>query len=222
MSTTRRRSRRSAGAGPDGPTPGSAADDAAEPDPVSVARSIVLRKLTVAPRSRAQLAGDLAAREVPDDVAEAVLDRFTEVGLVDDAAFAEVWVRTRHAGRGLSRSALRRELRAKGVEDETIAEAVDTIDDDAEESAARALVARRLASTRGLPVETRLRRLVGQLARKGYPGGLAMRVVRDALAAEAAGVQDQAPGLDEEIDDGPGRDAEAVAAAGDPWRPSGP
>ncbi len=187
-----------------------------------MARSIVLRKLTVAPRSRAQLAGDLAAREVPDDVAEAVLDRFTEVGLVDDAAFAEVWVRTRHAGRGLSRSALRRELRAKGVEDETIAEAVDTIDDDAEESAARALVARRLASTRGLPVETRLRRLVGQLARKGYPGGLAMRVVRDALAAEAAGVQDQAPGLDEEIDDGPGRDAEAVAAAGDPWRPSGP
>ena len=146
-----------------------------------MARSIVLRKLTVAPRSRAQLAGDLAARDVPDDVAEAVLDRFTEVGLVDDAAFAEVWVRTRHAGRGLSRSALTRELRAKGVDDETVADAVEAIDDDAEAAAARALVARRLPAMRSLPAEVRMRRLVGQLARKGYSGGLAMRVVREAL-----------------------------------------
>jgi len=184
MTATRRRTRRTFGSGPDGPTPGSGADDAPEPDPESVARSIVLRKLTVAPRSRAQLADDLAARDVPDEVAEAVLDRFTEVGLVDDAAFAEMWVRTRHAGRGLSRSALRRELRAKGVDDETVAEAVETIGDDAEVDAARALVARRLPGMRNLPAEVRMRRLVGQLARKGYPGGLALRVVREALADE--------------------------------------
>jgi regulatory protein len=184
MSTTRHRSRRFRGTGPDGPTPGSAADDGPEPDPASVARSIVLRKLTAAPRSRAQLAGDLAARDVPDDVATAVLDRFTEVGLVDDAAFAEAWVRTRHAGRGLSRRALRQELRAKGVDDETVADAVEAIDDDAEVAAARALVARRLPGMRGLPPDVRMRRLVGQLARKGYPGGLAIRVVREALAGE--------------------------------------
>lgn len=178
-----------------GPTPGSPADDGPEPDPESVARTIVLRKLTAAPRSRAQLAGDLAARAVPEEVAERVLDRFTEVGLVDDAAFAEVWVRTRHSGRGLSRQALRRELRAKGVDDETVTEAVADIDDEAETRTARALVARRVRATRGQPHEVRLRRLVGQLARKGYPGGLAMRVVREALTADGV-LPDGADGAD--------------------------
>jgi regulatory protein len=189
MSTTRRR-RAAGGRGPDGPTPGSPADDGPEPDPLSVARTIVLRRLTAAPRSRAQLAGDLAARDVPVEVADAVLDRFTEVGLVDDAAFAEAWVRTRHNGRGLSRRALRQELRAKGVDDATAADALEAVDDDAELDAARALVARRVGATRGLPVDARMRRLVGQLARKGYPSGLALRVVREALDAEGLDTSD--------------------------------
>lgn len=154
-------------------------------DPESVARSIVLRKLTAAPRTRAQLETDLARRDVPEQVVERVLDRFTEVGLVDDAAFADLWVRSRHASRGLSRRALGQELRAKGVDQETVAMAVDQLDDDDELTAARALVARKLPSTRSLAPEARMRRLVGQLARKGYPGGLAVRTVREALATEA-------------------------------------
>lgn len=175
---------RAARGGADGPTPGSPADQTPEADPGSVARGIVLRKLTAAPRTRAQLAGDLAARNVPDEVATAVLDRFSEVGLVDDAAFADAWVRSRHAGRGLSRRALAHELRAKGVDDETATKAVNTLDAEDERAAAAALVARRLPSTSGLPREVRVRRLAGLLARKGYSSGLAMAVVREALAAE--------------------------------------
>ena len=151
-----------------------------------MARGLVLRRLTAAPRSRAQLEADLAARDIPDDVAARVLDRFTEVGLVDDAAFAEAWVRTRHAGRGLSRRALGQELRQKGIDDETAGVALEDIGLEEEAAAATALVARRLPASRGLPVEVRMRRLAGMLGRKGYPGGLAMRVVRDALTAEAA------------------------------------
>lgn len=150
-----------------------------------MARGVVLRKLSAAPRSRAQLASDLAARAVPDEVADAVLDRFTEVGLVDDAAFAESWVRSRHAGRGLSRRALSHELRQKGVDDDTARAAVDAIGPDDEAAAATALVAKRLPATRRLPAEVRVRRLAGMLARKGYPSGLALRVVRDAVAADA-------------------------------------
>lgn len=180
----RRRGRRG---GPDGPTPGSLAATGPGPDPESVARAILLRKLAAAPRPRAQLAADLATRDVPDEVADRVLDRFEEVGLVDDAAFAESWVRSRHAGRGLSRRALRHELRTKGVDDATAEEAVAAVDDDAELVAARRLVARRLPATRALPPQVRMRRLVGLLARKGYGGGLALRVVREALAAEGDG-----------------------------------
>jgi regulatory protein len=216
-----RRRFRPAGGGPSGPTPGSLADSGPEPDPESVARTIVLRRLTDAPRSRAELAADLSARDVPAAVADRVLDRFTEVGLVDDAAFADAWVRSRHATRGLSRSALRRELRGKGVDDETVAVAVEAIDADAEEAAARALVARRLRSTGGLPREARVRRLVGQLARKGYPGGLAARLVREALDAEAADTEAaDTEASDIEASDAEAAHTEAADAEAAGWRPT--
>ncbi len=159
-----------------------------------MARTIVLRRLTAAPRTRAQLADDLRRRDVPDAVAERVLDRFGEVGLVDDEAYAQAWVRSRHTGKGLSRRALAQELRKRGVDDATVDAAVEEIDSDREATAAAALVARRLPATRGLPVATRTRRLTGVLARKGYSGGLAMAVVRDALAAERESSGDEHPG----------------------------
>jgi regulatory protein len=126
----------------------------------------------------------LARRGVPEDAAEQVLDRFAEVSLVDDSAYAQAWVRSRHAGRGLARRALAHELRARGVADPLVAEALEEVSDADEEAAARELVRRRLPSTANLGVQTRVRRLVGMLARKGYPGGLAMRVVRSELEAE--------------------------------------
>jgi regulatory protein len=161
-------------------------DDTPDAKPESVARAIVLRKLTAAPRTRAQLADDLRSRNVPDDVATKVLDRFTEVGLIDDRAFADGWVRSRHAQRGLSRRALARELRDKGVADDLVHEAVAEVDDDDERRAAEELVARRLPALLRFDREVQLRRLVAMLARKGYSGGLAMQVVRAAVASAGA------------------------------------
>lgn len=152
-----------------------------EADPESVARTIVLTKLTSQARSRAELQEALASRGVPEEVAARVLDRFTEVGLVDDAAYAEMWVRSRQQGRGLSRRALGQELRRKGVDDEVIRESLDAIDSAAEEAAARELVARKLRSMSRLDETTQLRRLAGMLGRKGYPAGLAYRVAREAV-----------------------------------------
>lgn len=187
------RGRRAPAAEP--PDVGAAAVDA-EPDHESVARSIVLRQLTAAPRSRQQLADALARREVPEDVAERVLDRFTEVGLVDDAAYAEMLVRSRHAERGLSRRALALELRRRGVDDGLAREALEQVGDDDEEGAARALARKKLASTRGLERETRLRRAYAALGRRGYGGSLVSRVVREELAAE--GAQDEGASGDDD------------------------
>lgn len=158
--------------------------DELEPDPESVARNIALRKLTAAPQTRAQLDEAMAKRSVPDDVRAEVLDRFTDVGLIDDAMFARMWVESRHSGRGLARKALGHELRKRGVDSAIADEAVAEIDPESEEKTARELVAKRLASTRGLDADKRTRRLAGMLARKGYPAGLAYRVVRDALESE--------------------------------------
>ena len=155
-------------------------------DPESVARNLCLRALTGAPKTRQQLADLLADRDVPDDAAETVLDRLTEVGLIDDEAFAEAWVSSRQAGRGLARRALKAELRAKGVDDDVAATAVEAVDDDDERETARRLVERKLPGMRRLDRATATRRLMGMLARKGYSGGLAAGVVREALDADGA------------------------------------
>jgi regulatory protein len=150
-------------------------------DPESVARTILLDALTGSARSRRELRERLAKRGVPDDLAERLLDRFGEVGLVDDAAFARAWVESRQRSRGLARRALALELRRKGVDDETARAALDEVDPDDEESAARELVRKKLRSMRTLDRATATRRLVGMLGRKGYPPGLALAVVRDEL-----------------------------------------
>ncbi|MER5429114.1 recombination regulator RecX [Streptomyces sp. NPDC002588] len=153
-------------------------------DPAERARAICLRLLTGTPRTRKQLADALRKREIPDEVAEEVLSRFEEVGLIDDGAFAGAWVESRHHGRGLARRALAQELRTKGVDSALIEEAVAQLDSEREEETARELVARKLRSTSGLDRDKRLRRLAGMLARKGYAQGMALRVVRQALEEE--------------------------------------
>lgn len=154
-------------------------------DPEQRARQICLRQLSLAPKTRAQLHDALTKRGIPGDVADAVLSRFADVGLIDDAAFAKAWVESRHYSKGLAGRALKAELRRRGVADDDIKEAVETLGPDAEVETARRLVERKLASTKGQPAETRTRRMAGMLARKGYPAGLAFRVIREALEAEA-------------------------------------
>jgi regulatory protein len=156
-------------------------------DPETVARAICLRLLTDRARTQAELAAVLRRRGVPDQVAERVLGRFSEVGLIDDAAFAEQWVHSRHSSRGLARRALAAELHRKGVDGEVVGQAVAALDRDSEERRARELVDRRLRSM--APADERAaNRLVGMLARKGYPAGVAYRVVREALREQ--GVDD--------------------------------
>jgi SOS response regulatory protein OraA/RecX len=163
-------------------------------DPEAAARAICLRLITVEPRTRSQLAQALRRKQIPDAIADGILDRFTEVGLIDDQAFARAWVESRHHSRGLSRRALSTELRRRGVADDDVREAVETLDPDQEVATARQIVDRKLRSTRGQPPDARARRLVGALARKGYGPALAYRIVREALEAEGA---ELAPGLDD-------------------------
>ena len=155
-------------------------------DPEARARQICLRLLTLTPRTRAQLSDALRKRGIPDTVAAGVLDRYTDVGLIDDAAFARAWVESRHYSRGL---AGRAEF-FDGIADLAgINAALLQLGGQrpaAEVSTARKLVAQRLAGTRGEPAQARTRRLAGMLARKGYPPALAFRVIREALEAEGA------------------------------------
>ena len=165
-------------------------------DPEARARQICLRLLTIAPRTRAHLAQALHRRGVPDEAAENVLSRFTDVGLIDDAAFARAWVESRHHSRGLSRRSLSAELRRQGVESDEIREAVETLDPEQEVATARSLVEQKLAGTRGQPPEVRVRRAAGTLARKGYPPGLIFRLIKEVLEHEGPRSEAEAEVLD--------------------------
>jgi regulatory protein len=163
------------------PEPSKDRDLGPEADPESVARTILLNQLTGRARTRSELATKLSSKDVPDDIANRLLDRFEEVGLVDDSAFARDWVEQRQSGRGLAKRALAMELRRKGVDDEVAREALDEIDGDDELEAARRLVRAKLRTARALDRDKAVRRLVGMLARKGYSSGVAFRVVKEEL-----------------------------------------
>lgn len=157
------------------------APDAGGISPAAQVQGICLRLLTARSRSRAELADALRGRGVPEEISEPVLDRLTEVGLVDDTAFAESAVHSGHHHHGLGRRALSTELRRRGVPDEIVREAVATVRPEDEELRARELVRRKLRGSTVREARTLARKLGGMLARKGYPEGLAWRVVRDEL-----------------------------------------
>jgi regulatory protein len=201
-----------------------------ESDPAdqgAAARDQCIRLLAVRPRTRAELDTALRRRGYDDDVIAEVLDRYSDVGMIDDEAFARAWVTSRHHSKGLARRALAGELRRKGVADDDVGTALDDLDSDTEVETARALVERRLRVERSAlrrartgrtaavdadheterernerqPAQTALiRKLVGMLARKGYPPGLAYRVVKEALAAEAEVTGAESTGVAELLD----------------------
>jgi len=154
-----------------------------DPDanPASVARAIILRQLTNSPKSRQQLTQKLAERNVPDDVAEAVLDRFEDVKLIDDAEFAQLWVRSRAQNRSLARGALKRELAEKGIAPDLAEAALAQVTDEDEAAGAESLVRRKLRGSINLGDRAErdkyTRRWVAMLARKGYNPSAAFAVV---------------------------------------------
>ncbi len=164
------------------PTPGSLADVQAEADPYSVARTIVLRRLNAMMRTRKDLFDDLIAREIPEDAANAVLDRFTELGLINDAQYAEMFVASRQRSRGTARPVLRQELRRKGVPDEEIIAALEDISSEDEYERARLLVEKKLPSLARYDAATQQRRVMNLLMRRGYSGAVASSVVREVIA----------------------------------------
>jgi regulatory protein len=150
-------------------------------DPEEVARGIVLNKLAVQARTRVELERALQGRDVPEEAAAAVLDRLTEVGLVDDVTFAHDWVASRQQRRHLSRTALRRELQTKGVDRDVIDEALADVEGADEHRAALDLASRRASTMGGLSREVAYRRLGGALARRGFSASITAQVLNEVL-----------------------------------------
>ena len=150
-----------------------------------IARTIILNRLDKSSASRAQLEEVCRKKNVPEDVAARVLDRFEEVGLIDDAEYAARLVRSRHAERQLAGKALRAELAKKGIFGANAEAALAQVGGDDELAAARAVVAKRMAqpSMQKAPREVQQRRLLAALGRKGHRPDIAYRVIGEVISS---------------------------------------
>jgi len=158
------------------------------------AKDLCLRLLTDRARSRAELAERLAKKGYSAEIAERVLDRLAEVGLVNDADFAQQWVHSRHTYSGKGKRALALELRRKGIGQDDAAEALAQIDSEDERARATELVAKKLRTVSADDRDRAVRRLVSMLARRGFPQGMAFEVVKEQLdraGAETDGLFDE-------------------------------
>lgn len=137
-------------------------------------------------RSRSELYKRLLALDLEEEIINEVLGDLTRAKLIDDEAFAREWVRQRAQRRGKSARALDMELRDKGVDSQTRALALEQIDSDDERETARAVAEKKARSESRIPedradYDKALRRIVGALARRGFPAGLSMELSREAL-----------------------------------------
>ncbi len=159
-------------------------------DPEAVAKSICLRLLTDSARPRANLFQALKKRGIAEDVANRVLDRYAELGLIDDDAYAQSYVRTKHKERGLGKRALAMELRSKGIDDDIAAQALLEVDIEDEWERGRVLIGKRIGSAMAAGPATARRRLVGLLARRGYSASMSYELVNSALRDYGVGDAD--------------------------------
>ncbi len=145
------------------------------------ARKIALRLLEARSRSEAELRSKLAAKNVPADIADELIHRFREVGLVDDAAFATALVTTRVTVDRRGRGRIRQELRAKGIDEGLAAEALAQLSVEDETEAAMAFAQRRLRTLNHVDPFVARRRLYQALARRGFRPAVIQQVVDQCL-----------------------------------------
>jgi regulatory protein len=150
------------------------------------AKNVLLYQLSRSMRTRFQLAEILKSREIPSEIAEQVLDRFTEAQLIDDNVFAAAYVRTRLEN-GRSGSAIKLELRRKGIAQELIERHLADIDSEREQEIANQLASNRFSRMASIEAEVRKRRLMGFLQRRGFSQGVAARAISIAAANSIRG-----------------------------------
>ena len=144
------------------------------------ARNVLLHQLARGAKSKHQLRKILEQREIPSEIAERVLERFDEVGLIDDEAFAETIVNSRLNFKGLAKSSIKRELAEKGVESFIVEAATAEITSETEFEVAKNLAAKRYRQVAHLDKASRDRRLAGYLGRKGYSSNIVFAAIRHA------------------------------------------
>jgi len=155
--------------------------DSEEIDQNQIAKQVLLRRLSNAPRTRKELAQDLKNKKIEADIAQVALDRFEELGLINDQTYSENFVSTTHERRKLGKKALKQQLKSKGVSEEIANQAISQISEDDEFNAALHLALKKFRSIQHDDPQSQIRKIVGLLARKGYSSSLSFQVAKEVI-----------------------------------------
>jgi regulatory protein len=150
-----------------------------EADPYSMANTIALNALVARAKSKGELLAHLKKRGVEDDVAQATIFRLQESGLINDEEFAKAWTQSRHTSKKLSKRIIAGELRTRGVDQSSIDQALDEIDDESEYRTAFSLGMKKYNTMSRLEPEVQIRRIQSLLQRKGFSFPTIARVIRE-------------------------------------------
>lgn len=112
-------------------------------------------------RSRWEIEQYLMRKKCPAPLAESILSKLSEIGLIDDAAFARVWIQNRKLLKPTSRRTILQELRAKRV-NEAVVEQLLAEEPNDDEAALKQLIAKKRSH---YPDEQKLMQF---LARRGF------------------------------------------------------
>ena len=156
-----------------------------KPSPTGTSIDAGLRYLAGRAHSRLELRRKLARKGFAPDEVEEALARLTELGYLDDAAFADALVRRRSASRGPA--AVAAELASKGIGREGVAAALAGFDGEAQLTAAIGLVERLSGAGRPAGYREMLDRVGPKLLRRGYSGSVVREACRTVWARTAGG-----------------------------------
>lgn len=149
-------------------------------DSYAKAKKTALNMLAMRDHSSTELREKLLRRDFDPAAVDRLIVKLERSNLLDDGQFAQRFAKAQRESRKLSRSALRRQLVKKGIDEETIAGVVAEVD--GEEDLAREVAEKKARSTRGLDHEVRERRILGMLARRGFSSTICLKVTREVLA----------------------------------------
>lgn len=167
---------------PDGPVPD--ARDPGEPlDPAAraeAAEKALLRKLRARSLSVQEARSVLVGHDLDAEGVDALLERMRDLGYLNDAALAEQLVHSGVERRGQGRQVISQTLAKRGVPRDVADAALAALPDDDLERALD-FARRKAGAVGGKDHQAALRRLVGQLSRRGYPSAVSMTAARQAL-----------------------------------------
>lgn len=138
-----------------------------------------MRLLNYQMRTTAELRQRLHMKEFPPGAINRVLDKLTNLGLVDDVRFAEAFIASKVASKPIGKRELERKLREKGVSKETASQALSAVSND-ETQIEFALQAAeiKIRSLKRYELKKRREKLVAFLARRGFDWDVIRKVVQ--------------------------------------------